>query len=210
VFLDEIGDVDTAIQVKLLRVLQSRTFQRLGETQPRRFEGKVIAATNHDLAEEIKRGSFRSDFYYRLCSDKIVTPSLRDQLDDSPEDLTNLVLFLAGRVAGDAAEEVADEVLKWIGRNLGPDYDWPGNIRELEQCVRNVMIHHSYTPAGASEDGADDRGALIASIESGALTAEQLLCEYCRLVYAQTGSYEQAAKRLKLDRRTVKSKVHAP
>ena len=71
VFLDEIGELDAAIQVKLLRVLQSRTFQRIGETKPRRFEGKVIAATNRDLDEEIGAGRFRSDLYYRLCADVV-------------------------------------------------------------------------------------------------------------------------------------------
>jgi len=80
VFLDEIGEVDGAIQVKLLRVLQSRTFQRLGETQDRRFQGKVVAATNRDLAAEIAAGRFREDFYYRLCSGVVVTPSLAAQL----------------------------------------------------------------------------------------------------------------------------------
>jgi transcriptional regulator with GAF, ATPase, and Fis domain len=70
VFLDEIGEVDSSIQVKLLRVLQSRAFQPLGGTDTRRFEGKIIAATNRDLPVEIRAGRFREDFYYRLCSDQ--------------------------------------------------------------------------------------------------------------------------------------------
>ncbi|HET8577681.1 MAG TPA: sigma-54 factor interaction domain-containing protein, partial [Methylomirabilota bacterium] len=73
VFLDEIGELDVAIQVKLLRVLQSRTFQRLGDTRDRTFRGKIIAATNRDLKREILTGRFREDFYYRLCSDLIST-----------------------------------------------------------------------------------------------------------------------------------------
>ena len=93
VFLDEIGELEPGIQVKLLRVLQTRTFQRLGETTDRTFHGKLIAATNQDLASKIEDGSFREDFYYRLCSDIITTPSLREQLDDSPQDLGNLVHF---------------------------------------------------------------------------------------------------------------------
>jgi Sigma-54 interaction domain len=80
IFLDEIGELDAAIQVKMLRVLQSRTFQRLGETRDRRFSGKLIAATNRELAHEMQAGRFRKDFYYRLCSDLIVTPSLEEQL----------------------------------------------------------------------------------------------------------------------------------
>jgi hypothetical protein len=84
VFLDEIGELDLAIQVKLLRVLQTRTFQRIGEIKPRRFEGKVIAATNRDLDEEIDAARFRSDLYYRICADLIRTPTLREQLADAP------------------------------------------------------------------------------------------------------------------------------
>ena len=70
-FLDEIGELEPAIQVKLLRVLQTRTFQRLGETRDRRFQGKIVAATNRDLAREMPAGRFREDLYYRLCSDLI-------------------------------------------------------------------------------------------------------------------------------------------
>src|SRR5262249_56406821 len=95
VFLDEIGDVDPSVQVKLLRVLQSRTLQRLGETTPRRFEGKIIAATNRDLGAEIGRGHFREDFYYRLCADTIVTPSLYEQLAGAGGgELLHLVQFI--------------------------------------------------------------------------------------------------------------------
>src|SRR5437879_1939822 len=86
VFLDEIGDVDAGIQVKLLRVLQSRTFERLGETTPRQFRGKIIAATNRDLAAEIQAGRFRAAFYYRLCADIVATPPLAEQLRDAPDE----------------------------------------------------------------------------------------------------------------------------
>lgn len=84
VFLDEIGDLDPAIQVKLLRVLQTREFQSLGETKTQRFEGKIVAATHRDLGAEMRAGRFREDLYYRLCSDLIATPSLREQLKDAP------------------------------------------------------------------------------------------------------------------------------
>jgi len=79
-------------------VLQTRTFQRLGDTAERRFEGKVIAATNRDLGAAMEAGRFREDFYYRLCSDLIVTPSLAEQLRDSPDELSRLLLAIARRV----------------------------------------------------------------------------------------------------------------
>ncbi len=84
VFLDEIGEVEPAIQVKLLRVLETRTFTRLGETRPRHFRGKVVAATNRDLASELRSGRFREDFYYRLCADTIETPTLAERLRRRP------------------------------------------------------------------------------------------------------------------------------
>jgi len=147
VFLDEIGDVDSAIQVKLLRVLQTRIFHRLGETRERVFHGKFIAATNRELAREMAEGKFREDFYYRLCSDIVITPSLADQLQDASGGLDDLLRFITIKVAGEAeAADLADQVQQWIAGHLDKHYDWPGNVRELEQCVRNIMIHGEYQP----------------------------------------------------------------
>ncbi len=205
VFLDEIGDLDPSIQVKLLRVLQTRTFQPLGDTTNRHFHGKIIAATNRNISEAMKKGHFREDFYYRLCSDLVVTPSLQEQIRESPAVLRELILFIARRVAGDEAETLTDEVEAWIRTHLGRDYHWPGNIRELEQCVRGVLIRKEYRPA--EHHSLSTREDFATAVTSGSLTADELLRQYCTLVYAQTGSYEETARRLQLDRRTVKSKV---
>ena len=206
VLLDEVGEIDASIQVKLLRVLQTREFQRIGETTPREFKGKLIAATNRDLAAEMRAGRFREDLYYRLCSDLVVTPSLRDQLRDAPDELRNLVLFVSERVVGEAgAPELADEVMACIDHDLGPDYPWPGNVRELEQCVRNVLVRRRYRPPAAPSQGADD--GLAAALRDGGLTARELLGRYCTTVYARTGSYQETARRLALDRRTVKQHI---
>jgi len=208
VFLDEIGDLDPAIQVKLLRVLESREFQRIGDTAARRFEGKAIAATNRDLTREMQEGHFRQDLYYRLCSDMIVTPSLREQIEGAPGQLRNLLLFLARRVAGpDEAENLAEEVDAWIRANLDPDYSWPGNVRELEQCLRNIVIRKNYEPARSGNTATDPREAFLASVKSGRFTADELLRHYCTLVYVGTGSYLETARRLGIDRRTVKDRV---
>ena len=109
VFLDEIGDLDAGIQVKLLRVIQARTFQRLGETEERPFRGKIIAATNRDLAAAMAAGRFREDLYYRLCSDLIRTPTLADQLADAPDDLGNLLGHIARQLVGAEADALAAE-----------------------------------------------------------------------------------------------------
>ena len=210
VFLDEIGEVEPALQVKLLRVLQVRTFQRLGETKVRQFRGKIIAATNRDLPAEIRSGRFREDFYYRLCSDQIRTPSLRDQLKEAPAELTPLVTFILAQHVGEAhATELTGGTVRWIEDNLGRDYTWPGNVRELEQCVRNLLLRGAYTPAGPwAAPGADDWNGLVGR---GRRTAEQLLQRYTRHVHAQSdGNIEETARRLDVDRRTVKARLAAP
>lgn len=205
VFLDEIGELHPEIQVKLLRVLQSRTFQRLGDTRTRHFRGKIIAATNRDLAREMATGQFRQDFYYRICSDLVTTPSLRDQLAQCPDDLKSMILFITRRIAADEAESLADEVESWVRKHLGREYAWPGNFRELEQCVRNVLIRHEYRPPEVGARSETER--LAEDLGAGSLTADELLRRYCSIVYSRTRNLEETARRLKLDRRTVKSKV---
>ena len=205
VFLDELGDLDPTIQVKLLRVIETRTFHPVGDTASRQFQGKLIAATNRDLAAAIRNGSFREDLYYRLCSDQIATPSLAEQVSGSRHVLEELVMYMSRKVAGPEAGELAREVISWIDGNLEPDYPWPGNYRELEQCIKNVLIRRDYRPSRPhAQDPAEE---LAQEFRAGRLTAEELLSRYCTVVYRQTGSYEETARRLKLDRRTVKSKV---
>lgn len=208
VLLDEIGELDPTLQVKLLRVAQSRDYSRLGETKPRRFAGKLLAATNRDLAEEMRAGRFREDLYYRLCSDRLVVPSLQEQLADRPEALSGLVRFLAGRVLGDAErsemDTLAGEVESWIARKLPPSYAWPGNIRELEQCIRSILVRREYLPPTSEQKRQPD---WLVRAERGELTADELLDAYCKLVHRQKGGYEPAARSLGLDRRTVKSRV---
>jgi transcriptional regulator with PAS, ATPase and Fis domain len=208
VFLDEIGELGPEIQVKLLRVIETRSFQTLGEgnAQLRRFQGKLIAATNRKLALAIRKGQFREDLYYRLCSDQIMTPSLREQLDESPGVLHDLILFMSQRVSGDEAEALVEETEEWIEKNLDPHYQWPGNYRELEQCVRNILIRKEYQASRLDKQAA--HRDIFAEARAGGLTASELLSRYCTLVYSQTGSYEETARRLEIDRRTVKAKVN--
>jgi transcriptional regulator with AAA-type ATPase domain len=206
VFLDELGDLDPAIQVKLLRVIETRTFHPVGDTASRHFDGKLIAATNRDLAAGIRAGSFREDLYYRLCSDQIATPPLSEQVAGAPQVLRELVIYMARRVAGAEAEEFVPEVTSWIEQNLGPAYAWPGNYRELEQCVRNVLIRRDYRPAQATV-ASTALEHCVDEFRGGSLTADELLSRYSTLLYARTGSYEETGRRLQMDRRTVKSKV---
>jgi len=205
VFLDELGEMDLSIQVKLLRVIETRKFSAVGDTAVREFAGKLIAATNRDLQTEIQAGRFREDLYYRLCADLIQTPSLREQIEDSPDGLRDLLLFMVRRSVGDEAERCLPEVEAWVDSHLPAAYGWPGNYRELEQCVRNVIIRRSYRPLADRESSVGDE--FLTRFRAGALTADEVVSYYAAQVYRQTGSYENTARQLGIDRRTVKSKV---
>ncbi|MBI2688506.1 MAG: sigma-54-dependent Fis family transcriptional regulator [Acidobacteria bacterium] len=203
VFLDELGEMEMPIQVKLLRVMETREYAAVGDTALKRFEGKLIAATNRDLAAEIAAGRFRDDLYYRLCADLIRTPSLAEQIDAAPGSFDELILHMTRRAVGEEAESAYPVVRDWIGSHLPNGYRWPGNYRELEQCVRNVLIRQSYRPLTAPEEGFNQR------FNRGELTADEVLNHYARLVYNQCGSYVETARKLGLDRRTVKARVES-
>jgi transcriptional regulator with PAS, ATPase and Fis domain len=169
------------------------------------FPGKIIAATHRDIHQSMGQGDFRKDFYYRLCSDIITTPSLHQQILEAPDVLGDLVLYIAQRVAGPEGETIADEVLSWIHNKLGLEYLWPGNIRELEQCVRSVMIRREYRPVSNQIHDQDER--MTISFREGILSLEEICRLYCTHIYASVGSYVETARRLKIDRRTVKKYV---
>ena len=220
VFLDEIGELEPSIQVKLLRVLQTRTFSPVGETKLHRFLGKFVTATNRDLAAEISQGHFREDLYYRLCADMVRTPTLQEQLMDRPEDLLELTRFIARRLLvelPDEADSLASEAVRWVEQHFGNSYDWPGNIRELEQCVRNVLIRKSYKPSRRialqrpdaiplhSMRGTDE---FVRSMLAGEMTLDEVSVHYASLVYAQVGRYDLVSHRLGVDWRTLKNKLN--
>ncbi len=208
IFLDEIGDVSVPIQTKLLQVLQDRTFSAVGSHEQQRFSGRVIAATHRPLDRLRSEGRFRDDFYYRLCSDVIVVPPLRQRLAEDAAELPLLLGHLVARLAGEPVPELVDRVQKALTRDLGPDYAWPGNVRELEQAVRRVLLEGRYTgdAATAASSRAEQLGR---SIEQGAIEAGALVRGYCALLYERHGRYEEVARRTGLDWRTVKSHVEA-
>ena len=208
VFLDEIGELDHDIQVKLLRVAQDRVFQRLGDTRPCTFHGRIICATNRDLAEEMAAGRFRTDFFYRLCADQIETPSLAARCVDGDAELGHLVEHLLQRMIGAEAVDVSGECIAWIRSELGPKYPWPGNVRELQQCIRSWLIRKQYRPC-IQQAAAGGKDSLESALACSEMSADELLTLYCRLKYEQNGSYLKTAQQLGLDRRTVKARVDA-
>ncbi len=203
IFLDEIGDIAPEIQLKLLRLLQTKTFQRIGSTSLLPFRGKIIAATNMDLEKACESGRFRHDLLFRLCSDTIRTAPLRQLIDGQESELRKFVLVLAKRMLDSAtAESFADRCCQWIVTHLGMDYPWPGNVRELGQCLRNLLVHGDYKPM--SPPVQPSGGGLEAELLSSGLTAEALLRLYVTAVHRREGSALATARVVGLDRRTVK------
>ncbi len=209
IFLDEIGDVALPVQIKLLKVLQERSFHPVGSHRAERFAGRVIAATNQDLEALRRQGRFRDDFYYRLCSDKIEIPPLRRRLAEYPGELRQLLEVVVRRIVGpeDGSGELALRVEEYIRLHQPRDYRWPGNIRELEQCVRQYLLRREYRwqeDAGASLSPGQ---RLVSDMEEGRLSAVQLQGRYCRLLHERLGTFEAVARVTALDRRTVKKYV---
>ena len=208
-FLDEIGDVSVPVQIKLLQVLQERTFTPVGSHAKLRFEGRVIAATNRPIEELRKEGNFRDDFYYRLCSDVITVPTLRQRIQEMPSELEQLVDSLISRMTGQESEELTQKVLETFKRDLPPEYPWPGNVRELEQAVRRILISRHYG-GDINREKPRTEEELLAKIRSGSLEASELMSGYCQLLYQRHGTYEEVARRTQLDRRTVKKYLTQP
>ena len=207
-FLDEIGEVSIPVQIKLLQVLQERTFTPLGGHEKKRFSGRVIAATNQRLDKLRRDGRFREDFFYRLCSDVIEVPTLRQRIAESPAELEQLVRLVVTRIAGAQAADLAPTVMEALERDLPRAYPWPGNVRELEQAVRRILLTGRY--AGEVLDAAPgEEDVLIAKLRAGELTAAELLARYSALLYRRLGTYAEVAKRTGLDPRTTRKYVES-
>lgn len=131
-FFDEIGELPLELQAKLLRVLQTKEFRPVGSLASRRSDFRIIAATNRDLAKEVERGTFRRDLYYRLNVVSVKLPPLRERKEDIPL-LAEHFLRLYGR-GHRLAQEAIDALVS---------YDWQGNVRELENCIQNMLAIHT-------------------------------------------------------------------
>jgi len=141
-FLDEIGDIPQALQPKLLRVLQEQEFERLGSTRTHKVDVRLVAATHRDLTDMVNRGEFRSDLYYRLNVFPVLLPPLRERREDIPALVTHFVEIL-GRRMGREIEHIPPETMSALS-----SYQWPGNIRELQNLIERAVIlsNHGVLP----------------------------------------------------------------
>jgi transcriptional regulator with GAF, ATPase, and Fis domain len=199
IFLDEIGEISAATQVKLLRVLQEGEFERVGESRPRTVDVRVIAATNRDLKQAVDAGHFRQDLYYRLSVVPVTLPPLRKRRGDIPALARHFLQKFAGE-AGKRIGEISPEAMELLGH-----YDYPGNIRELENIIELAVVRcqgEAILPADLAGD-VRHKG-LVDRVVSGANPRTDLEKELITTVLQQTNwHYAQAADRLKMSRTTL-------
>jgi NtrC-family two-component system response regulator AlgB len=197
-FLDEVGDLPPALQPKLLRLLQERRYERVGETQTRAGDVRILAATNRDLEAETAAAKFREDLLYRLNVFEVTLPPLRQRPHDVLPLADHLLHFFA-RQAGKPVTGFTDEARDALER-----YPWPGNIRELRNAVERGVILAAGPQVGLVDLPAQVGSAPRPGIEVGArLTLEQLEAEHIRRLLATTSTMDEAARVLGIDPSTL-------
>jgi two-component system, NtrC family, response regulator AlgB len=194
--LDEIGDLPLEIQSKLLRLLQEREYDRVGEAKARRANVRVISATNRDLAEAVREGRFREDLYYRLNVITLRLPPLRERLQDLERIAKRHLDFFAQR-AGKQFRGFSQEALETMKA-----YHWPGNLRELRNLIERAVIL-----GGGDEIGADAFAEIVQGQSElrvgGNVTFEALENEHMRRVIANSRTIDEAAEILGVDPATL-------
>ncbi len=186
-FLDEIGDVPASIQVKLLRVLQEREFERLGGTKTLKVDIRMIAATNRDLRAALEEGTFREDLYYRLNVVPIDIPPLREHKEDIPD----LVSHFLARFAADSEKEI--ETITPAALAALMDYHWPGNVRQLENSVERAVALASGPVIDAKDIYLDTAPGRSATASASA--ADQFLPEGMTLEQWEDNMIREALRR---------------
>jgi two-component system, NtrC family, response regulator AlgB len=197
-FLDEIGDLPAGLQAKLLRFLQERCFERVGETRTRKANVRVVAASNRDLDADVRTGRFREDLLFRLNVIEVRVPSLRERREDILP-LTQRFLTFFARAVGRPVPELSSEAARVLA-----DYDWPGNVRELRNAIERAII---LWPSPRIEPrafpdrivGARERGPVL----GGRFTLDEIERAHISAVVAQAKTMEDAAQILGIDDSTL-------
>jgi formate hydrogenlyase transcriptional activator len=197
-FLDEVGDIPPGLQPKLLRVLQEQEFERLGSTRTHQVDVRLVAATNRNLPDMVKRNEFRSDLYYRLNVFPVPLPPLRERREDIPALVEHFVEIYARRM-GKQIDEISSETISELA-----SYAWPGNIRELQNFIERSVIltsgHVLKSPLASLRNAAEAESL-------GPVTMEDAEREHIRKILEQTrwvvSGPNGAAARLGIKRSTL-------
>jgi two-component system, NtrC family, response regulator AlgB len=198
VFLDEVSEISLGLQAKLLRFLQEKQFERLGENRTRRVDVRVVAATNRHLEEEVKTGRFREDLFYRLNPVQITLPPLRERREDIPMLARGFLDFFARQIRRPTPELSSSA----LGALLS--YAWPGNIRELRNVMERAMIlwpSQIIEPEAFPEYLAAKAAAM--PVLGGNYSLERIEREHILRVLARTATLEEAAHILGIDSSTL-------
>jgi DNA-binding NtrC family response regulator len=219
IFLDEIGDIPPETQARLLRVIQEREFTPLGDTTPRRVDVRIVAATNTDLREAVRQGSFREDLYYRLAVVPIELPPLRERREDILPLAQHFIRKYNEENARTVSEQLAPDVLA-----LMENYSWPGNVRELENVIERAIViapGSEITRACLPPDITDPERAMNAAATSNVSSGidvtrgvnfydevRRFEIEIIRRALDQTGGHQsRAARLLGMNATTLNSKI---
>jgi transcriptional regulator with PAS, ATPase and Fis domain len=206
-FLDEVGDISLGVQVKLLRVLQERRFERLGGTRSIDVDVRVVAATNRDLQQLIADGSFREDLFYRLNVVPITLPPLRQRQGDIPRLVAH---FLDKYKAGD--KTITNEAMEALAA-----YPWPGNIRELENAIERIVILAATDELGLGDLPSEVRAGVapgaskthLFELPVDGLDLEEVEMDLLRQAMDRSGgSATKAAKLVGLTPKTLEARMH--
>ncbi|MSU23612.1 MAG: sigma-54-dependent Fis family transcriptional regulator [Opitutus sp.] len=197
-FLDEVGEIPLEIQPKLLRLLQEREYERVGESRPRRANVRVIAATNRPLAEEVKAGRFREDLFYRLNVITVALPGLRERPADLGRFADSYRKFFAARFAKKITGFAPAVTMAFAG------YKWPGNLRELRNVVERAAILAGTETIELCDLPEEFGGKPDPAIAVGApVTIEALETEHIRRILAVAHNLDEAARTLGIDPATL-------
>lgn len=205
IFLDEISNISMNIQAKLLRVIQEREVTRIGSTKPINVDVRIIAATNENLAELVRHGKFREDLFYRLSVVPIHIPPLRDRKQDIPFLTEHFLKKYCHRVKK-PTKNISPQVVKALS-----DYDWPGNIRELENTIERAVVLSPGDDIRLDDliyHGIGTKFSLLPSEDGQYKPLEEIESQYISAVLkAHHNNKSQTAKVLGIDRKTLLSKI---
>lgn len=204
IFLDEIGEINPSVQIKILRVLQEKTFERVGGEETMEVDVRIISATNKDLKEEIAKGTFREDLYYRLNVVNIHIPPLRERKEDIP--------LLAAAFVKEFAKENEKQVegIDPKARSLLYNYSWPGNVRELRNCLESAVVMSKGNvitsddlPPSIVTDSESNHVRIQLGVTMGEAEKEIIRANLA----AQNGNKSRTAETLGIGRKTLHRKI---